>query len=57
MIFDVTLVCIAIVLSLVFLKTLDGIREGTIAAALFVGQVTKQTNKVTKGIEAVFLSE
>ena len=56
-IFDVTLVCIAIVLSLVFLKTLDGIREGTIAAALFVGQVTKQTNKVTKGIEAVFLSE
>ena len=56
-IFDVTLVCIAIVLSLVFLKTLDGIREGTIAAALFVGQVTKQTNKVTKGIKAVFLSE
>ena len=44
-IFDVTLVCIAIVLSLVFLKTLDGIREGTIAAALLSGRLPNRPIK------------
>ena len=52
MFFDVTLVCIAIVLSLVFLHHLAGVREGTIAAAILVGQITKQTNKLTKKLEA-----
>jgi uncharacterized membrane protein YczE len=39
--FDVTLVLTAIVLSLVFLGRLSGVREGTLAAALLVGQVSK----------------
>ena len=34
MIFDVTLVCIAIILALLFLGKLSGVREGTIAAAI-----------------------
>lgn len=55
MFFDVTLVCIAIVLSLLFLGHLSGVREGTIAAAILVGQITKQTNKLTKKLEAAVL--
>jgi uncharacterized membrane protein YczE len=39
--FDVTLVAFAILLSFLFLGELQGIREGTIAAALFVGQVSR----------------
>ena len=45
--FDVTLVITATCLSFIFLKHLDGIREGTFLAALLVGQVTKITNKLT----------
>ncbi len=55
-IFDVTLVCIAIILSLLFLGELNGVREGTIAAAIFVGQITKQTNKLMKKLEAKTLT-
>ena len=51
--FDVTLVCLSIALSFIFLGHLDGVREGTIAAAVFVGLITKQTNKL---IEAVALA-
>lgn len=40
-IFDITLVLIAVILSLIFLGTVEGVREGTLAAALFVGQVSK----------------
>ena len=54
--FDVTLVSLSILLALLFLGRLSGVREGTIAAALLVGQVTKQTNRLTKKAEAVFLS-
>lgn len=43
--FDVTLVLISVVLSLVFLGQLAGVREGTVAAALLVGVVAKQVNK------------
>lgn len=39
--FDVTLVTIAVVASLVFLGQIVGVREGTLAAALLVGQVAK----------------
>ena len=53
--FDVTLVCVSIVLSLVFLGHLDGVREGTVAAAIFVGLVTKQTNRLMSRAAAVFL--
>ena len=51
--FDVTLVCISLILSFVFLGRPEGVREGTIAAAIFVGLITKQTNKLTKRSEAV----
>ena len=54
--FDVTLVCISITLSFIFLGHLDGVREGTIAAAVFVGLIIKQTNKLKKKVEAVALA-
>lgn len=54
--FDVTLVCISIAFSFIFLGHLDGVCEGTIAAAVFVGLITKQTNKLMKKVEAVALA-
>lgn len=44
--FDVTLVVLAIILSLVFLGRLEGVREGTIVAAFLVGLFAKQANKL-----------
>lgn len=40
-VFDIMLVIIAAVLSFIFLHSLQGVREGTIAAALLVGTVSK----------------
>lgn len=48
--FDITLVCISVVLSLVFLSGVEGVREGTLAAMIFVGQITKVTNKMMKKV-------
>ena len=53
--FDVTLVCISVLLSFLFLGHLDGVREGTIAAAIFVGLITKQTNKLMRRVERAVL--
>lgn len=53
--FDVTLVCISIALSFIFLGHLDGVREGTIAAAICVGLITKQTSKLTNKLNNNFL--
>lgn len=44
--FDVTLVAIACVLSFVFTGRLQGVREGTVAAALLVGLIAKQFGKM-----------
>ena len=44
--FDVTLVAIACVLSIVFTGRLQGVREGTVAAALLVGMIAKQLGKL-----------
>lgn len=44
--FDVTLVVTACILSLVFTGHLQGVREGTVAAALMVGLIAKQFGKV-----------
>ena len=44
--FDVTLVAIACVLSFVFTGRLQGVREGTVAAALLVGLIAKQLGKI-----------
>lgn len=46
--FDVTLVLIACLLSLIFLHQLSGVREGTVAAAIFVGLTAKQVNRPMK---------
>ena len=46
--FDVTLVVLASILGLVFLGRLSGVREGTVAAAIFVGLTAKQVNKPMK---------
>ena len=54
--FDVTLVCISIVLSFAFLGRLDGVREGTVAAAIFVGLITRQTNKLLHRIETILVN-
>ena len=43
--FDVTLVVIASLLSLLFLGHLAGVRDGTVAAAIFVGLTAKQVNR------------
>lgn len=42
---DCSLVIIAVVLSFFFLHTLAGVREGTIAAAIFVGITAKQVGR------------
>lgn len=55
MAFDITLVCISIVLSLLFLGQLDGVREGTVAAALLVGQITKRFQPLMKTLERAVL--
>ena len=54
--FDITLVCISVVLSLIFLGGIEGVREGTLAAMIFVGQVTKVTNKMMKRVGDVVLA-
>ncbi len=44
-IFDVTLVVSACVLSLTFTGEISGVREGTLAAALLVGTLTRQIRR------------
>lgn len=53
---DCSLVVIAIVLSFLFLHTLAGVREGTIAAALFVGMTAKQVNRPMSRIGNLLLA-
>lgn len=53
--FDVTLVVLASVLSLLFLHRLEGVREGTVAAAILVGMVAKQVNRPMKHFSRRFL--
>ena len=42
--FDFTLVLTACILSFIFIGRLQGVREGTLAAALLVGLIAKQLN-------------
>lgn len=44
--FDVTLVVTACILSIVFTGRLQGVREGTVAAAIMVGLIAKQFGKL-----------
>lgn len=43
-VFDVSLVYIAVILSFLFIGTLSGVREGTVAAAIFVGMISRRLN-------------
>ncbi len=54
--FDTTLVLLSVFLSVVFLHSLEGVREGTIAAALCVGIVSRNINPhLKKWAEQYFL--
>ena len=52
----VTLVVIACTLSLLFLGHLAGVREGTVAAALLVGQAARRMNRVLEPVNRRLLS-
>lgn len=54
--FDVTLVLVSIVTVLICLGHLEGVREGTIAAAVCVGFIARQFNKPFKLLEERYLS-
>lgn len=53
-VFDIALVIIAVVVSLLFLKRLDGVREGTVAAAVFVGLSSKMFLRMLKKYNKYF---
>ena len=53
--FDVTMVCLSLLLSVIFLGRPAGVREGTVAAAVCVGLITKQTNKLIHRVRGVLL--
>ena len=54
--FDVTLVVLSCLLSLLFLQALVGVREGTVAAALLVGVVARQVNRPMATFAEKYLS-
>ena len=56
-IFDVTLVVSACVLSLTFTGEISGVREGTLAAALLVGTLTRQIRRPMGQLEAWFTAQ
>lgn len=49
--FDCTLAGLAILLSLFFLGSIEGVREGTVAAALFVGMIVRLYDRALPGID------
>lgn len=55
--FDVTLVCLSVILSTVFLHGLYGVREGTVLAAIFVGQITRVTNPIAQKAASWLMKE
>lgn len=55
--FDVTLVCISVVTAFLCLGQLEGVREGTVAAALCVGLFTKRFKKPVSKFEQKYLAE
>lgn len=52
-IFDITLVTLSVLLSIIFLGEPTGVREGTIAAAILVGLITKKTNILTQKLFSI----
>ena len=53
--FDVVLVLISITTVMLFVGHLEGVREGTIAGAIFVGFTAKQLSKPLKVLEEKYL--
>lgn len=49
-IFDVTLVCLSVTIGLVFLGRVEGVREGTVAAALLVGLLARRFQKPVEAL-------
>ena len=56
-IFDVTLVVSACALSLAFTGEISGVREGTLAAALLVGTLTRQIRRLMGRLEDWFTAQ
>lgn len=56
-IFDVTLVVSACALSLAFTGEISGVREGTLAAALLVGTLTRQIRRPMERLEDWFTAQ
>lgn len=54
--FDVSLVSIALILSFAFIGRVEGVREGTIAAALFVGFTVKVMNRFVVPFSKKFIA-
>ena len=54
--FDVSLVILSCILSLIFLGGIQGVREGTVAAAICVGLLSKQINKPFGRLEEKYLN-
>ena len=54
-IFDVSMAVIAIVLSMILSHTVNGVREGTIIAALLVGAIARQFGKKLEFVKEVLL--
>lgn len=55
--FDVTLVAVACILSLTFTGEISGVREGTLAAALLVGTLTRQIRRPMGRLEGWFTAQ
>ena len=53
---DCSLVISAVILSFLFLHTLAGVREGTVAAAIFVGMTAKQVGRPMRRIGKLLLA-
>lgn len=53
---DVTIVVLAAIVSLIFLHTVVGIREGTVIAALIIGPIAGFFKKRLTGLEKFFIS-
>ena len=56
-IFDISLVTLSCILSFAFLGHLQGVREGTVVAAVGVGLIARQINKRLKKFQQRFLTE
>ena len=53
--FDSSMTVIAAILSFIMFRHLDGVREGTVAAAIFVGLITRKTNGVMEKVSCALL--